>query len=151
MSEMLADEVFDIEETRADRPITFEDYERQVQEILEAERAELLVTQAIMNAPPGAEDIALPSRVENRGNVDSVFDELAILEMDEDTDQGTRGNDRNNNNNNCDDEVQFQDDMIANATVSPDLVVDVISGETAGADELNGSGDRIVESNNDEN
>ena len=150
MSEMLADEVFDIEETRADRPITFEDYERQVQEILEAERAELLVTQAIMNAPPGAEDIALPSRVENRGNVDSVFDELAILEMDEDTDQGTRGNDRNNNIN-CDDEVQFQDDMIANATVSPDLVVDVISGETTGADELNGSGDRIVESNNDEN
>ena len=68
LSEVLADEVDDAEKSIADYPVTFEDYEKQVQEILEAERAELLETEAIMNAPPGAEDIIFPQTDDDRGN-----------------------------------------------------------------------------------
>lgn len=38
-------------------PITFEDYTRKAQDILDAERNELLETEAILNAPPGAHHI----------------------------------------------------------------------------------------------
>ena len=91
LSEMLADEVYGSEELPAEHPFTYEDYEKQVQEILEAEREELLETEAIMNAPPGAQDISVPEI--NDGNDEKtpqeVADDLAVLEMDAEMESDT--------------------------------------------------------------
>jgi len=91
LSEMLADEVYGSEELPAEHPFTYEDYEKQVQEILEAEREELLETEAIMNAPPGAQDISVPEI--NDGNdkktPQEVADDLAVLEMDAEMENDT--------------------------------------------------------------
>lgn len=43
-----------------DQSFSYTDYEKQVKEILEAEKEELLETQAILNAPPGADGIEAP-------------------------------------------------------------------------------------------
>lgn len=62
LSQMLADEVY--EEASEPRPpmepLTFEDYTRQVAEVLEAEQEELRETAAILNAPPGADMVEDP-------------------------------------------------------------------------------------------
>lgn len=60
ISQLLADEVWseELEELATD-PITYDDYTRQVKEILEAEKEELLETAAILSAPPGADSVAV--------------------------------------------------------------------------------------------
>jgi hypothetical protein len=60
ISQLLADEVWSEElEALATSPITYDDYTRQVKEILEAEKEELLETAAILSAPPGADSVAV--------------------------------------------------------------------------------------------
>lgn len=145
LSEMLADEVYGTEEEPpSDRPIMFEDYEKQVQEILEAERAELLETEAIMNAPPGAEDIALPG-IDDEDAGDDAYDELAILEMDEELEQEVNmldASDRSVGNE------SFQDEVATNtAKFSSESLEAHHSDETALLDEPNGSGDSHSVSN----
>lgn len=90
LSEMLAEEVYDTEKSPSDSSaLTFKDYEAQVQEILEAEREELLETEAIMNAPPGADNTAELEKVaelekDDNTSLKTADDELAVLEMDAD-------------------------------------------------------------------
>jgi hypothetical protein len=56
LSQLLADEEWEEElEPVVSEPITFQDYTNQVAEILEAEQEERLETEAILNAPPGAD------------------------------------------------------------------------------------------------
>lgn len=60
ISQILADEMWSEElEAQATEPITYEDYTRQVREILDAEKEELLETAAILSAPPGADSVAV--------------------------------------------------------------------------------------------
>ena len=88
LSQMLADEVWEEEsepEEEATKPFTFEDYERQVQELLNAEKEELIETAAILNARPGADGIEAPEMENESGlftNITRAEDELAVLEMD---------------------------------------------------------------------
>lgn len=62
LSQLLADEVWEeeLEPVVMMEPVTFEDYTKQVAEILEAEQEERLETEAIMNAAPGADMLDLP-------------------------------------------------------------------------------------------
>jgi hypothetical protein len=66
--------------------LTFEDFTRQADDILQAERAELLETQAILNAPPGANSLDVPKMVEPSplmaANTTDPNDDLGVLEMD---------------------------------------------------------------------
>ena len=85
MSQMLADEVWREEKESLQEPYNFEDYEKQVEEILRVEREELLETQAILNAPPGANYLDLPGQEEDSlslTNTTEPQDDLSILEMD---------------------------------------------------------------------
>jgi len=88
LSQILADEVWDEEiekEEEMNEPFTFEDYEKQVQELLNAEKEELIETAAILNARPGADGIEAPEQ-ENEPeaflNATTVDDDLSVLEMD---------------------------------------------------------------------
>jgi hypothetical protein len=88
LSQILADEVWTVEAEppSIEQPFTYANYEKQVQEILEAEREELLETQAIMNARPGADVIEVPEKDRDSGlramNRTDTEDDLAVLEMD---------------------------------------------------------------------
>jgi hypothetical protein len=69
LSQLLADEVWDYGDSNVDnikRPVTYEDYVKQVQQILETEKKELIETEAILNAPPGADSVAA---LENESDV----------------------------------------------------------------------------------
>jgi len=146
LSEMLADEVYGTEEPPSDRPIMFEDYEKQVQEILEAERAEMLETEAIMNAPPGAEAIALPGRDDE--DAGDSYDELAILEMDEELEEEVNLLDASDNSVGNE---SFREERVAtSATSASESVEELHTDETTFIDEPNGSGDSHVESNDNE-
>jgi len=152
LSELLADEVYSTEEVLFDNPITFEDYQKQVQEILEAEREELLETEAIMNAPPGAEDIAFPGRDGEKPleAIDVAEDDLAILEMDNDleNDSGLTGAaglvdglDESTRRTLVDTEGEVvAADGTVNGTASL-VTVDDETGTEFVSDELNGSGE----------
>jgi hypothetical protein len=60
ISQILADEVWsEAFEAQAEESITYDDYARQVREILDAEKEEMLETAAILSAPPGADSVAV--------------------------------------------------------------------------------------------
>lgn len=96
-SEIIVEDLFpeslslipDLDIIPSDRPaiVTVADLEKQVQEILEAEKAEMLETQAILNAPPAADGIEVLEE-ENKDsllrslNATNSESDLAILEMD---------------------------------------------------------------------
>ena len=65
LSQFLADEVWGEEDARLPtEPSTRDDYSRQVREILQAEKEELLETAAILSAPPGADSVVVADREE---------------------------------------------------------------------------------------
>ena len=115
--------------------------------IIEADQAELLETQAIINAPPGAEDIALPPREDDRGNDGNVFDELAILEMDEDSEQGN-ATDSNKTGGSADDNDDTEGALPAPAEI---LSIKDLSDDRTWVDEPNGWGEHGIDSKNHEN
>jgi hypothetical protein len=85
MSQLLADEVWEEElEPVVMEPVTFQDYTKQVAEILEAEQEERLETEAIMNAPPGADMLELPDEEEETwlvaANSTEMVDGIAEME-----------------------------------------------------------------------
>ena len=89
MSQMLADEEWEDDEQTMEspEPFDFEDYKKQVEEILRAEQEELLETQAILNAPPGANSLDVPHQEDEPDlilatNTTDPQDDLAVLEMD---------------------------------------------------------------------
>lgn len=89
LSQILADEDWATEEEpppSIEHPFTFADYEKQVQDILEAEKKELLETQAILNARPGADGIEVLEKerkvVLKVMNSTDAEDDLAVLERD---------------------------------------------------------------------
>jgi hypothetical protein len=89
LSQMLADEEWgdEAEFPLAEQPITFKDYEKQVADILEEEKKELLETEAIMNAPPAAQSVEIPEEegddtVPATNTTTVADDDLAALEMD---------------------------------------------------------------------
>lgn len=88
MSQMLANEIWaEPFEAKPVEPVTFEDYSKQVQDILELEKKEMLETAAILNAPPAADSVEVPEK-ERKGaplqnvNATDTEDDLAALEMD---------------------------------------------------------------------
>jgi hypothetical protein len=93
LSQILADETY-VEDFEPDEietttlPVSYEEYTKQVAEILVAEQEELLETAAILNAPPAADTVDLgdgdgTSHIKAANATD--YDELAVLEMDEST------------------------------------------------------------------
>ena len=73
------------QEEEAAKPFTFEDYERQVQALMNAKKEDLLETAEILNARPGADGIEEPEMENESGlftNITRAEDELAVLEMD---------------------------------------------------------------------
>lgn len=91
MSQILADEVWPEElptETEPIlNPVTFEDYKKQIAEILEAEKEEMVETEAILNAPAFAESLAgfddnKSVKLKAMNETKKSTDDLAILEMD---------------------------------------------------------------------
>lgn len=89
LSQILADEVWDeeIADASIQEPINIDDYMRQANEIMAEKQEELLETEAIMNAPPGADMLEVPDMDDTiklvAANVtDQNEDELAALEMD---------------------------------------------------------------------
>ena len=95
LSQILADEVWDyVDPPEQTDPITLEDYTKKVVEILEAAEDEILETEAILRAPPGAdyfiekeddaEDRVLQALNETMGIDPADDDDLEALEMDMD-------------------------------------------------------------------
>ena len=77
------DEQFDFDSKAP--PFSYEDYNLQIAEILEAEQDELLETQAILNAPPAAESVRISIGDEEKKSKlanATTYDELAVFEMD---------------------------------------------------------------------
>ena len=104
LSQELAEEVWE-EEDVVESPveaITFEDYTKQVKEILDMEKEEMLETAAIMNAPPGADSVEIlendyKENLVQGVNATSSKEDLAVLEMDEPLDEhGAIKDDREN-------------------------------------------------------
>lgn len=61
---------------------TFEDYERQIQEILNIEKEELLETEAILNARPGA-DLEFPGKEDHReSTIGNATEVLGVVDND---------------------------------------------------------------------
>ena len=66
LSQILADEVWDyVEPPEQETPITLEDYTKKVVEILEAAEDEILETEAILRAPPGADSVTVIEKEED--------------------------------------------------------------------------------------
>lgn len=90
LSEMLADEHWDDEESAEDaEPISFEDFAKQVEDLREAAMEEKLEAEAILQAPPGADswddphyDRKKKDNAESSSNKSEVDDSLEALEMD---------------------------------------------------------------------
>jgi hypothetical protein len=124
-----------------DQPLTIVagDYETQVQEILEAEKAELLETQAILNAPPAAEGIEVPE--EDKSSLVKVMnstdceDDIAVLEMDA-PDSPLK-----------DSEANAEDANRDSGTESIELVSDAANDKTVAAAPLIGEsrGDQLID------
>lgn len=121
LSQILADEVWEEElknsQDEEEKPFTFEDYERQVQELLNAEKEELLETAAIMNARPGADEIEAPhleTEITESSNMTVASDDLSVLEMDAPLESTVISEDENI----MEEDLISSDDAIAtNATV----------------------------------
>ena len=90
LSQILADETWDEaleKEDELEKSVSFEEYTQQIADILEAEKEEMLETEAILNAPSFAEFVGTSDDEENSGSVEvtnSTIDEedLSVFEMD---------------------------------------------------------------------
>jgi hypothetical protein len=92
LSQMLANEEW-VESTAGDElkdraeSMTFDSYVEQVKQILKAEKEEMLETEAILRAPPAADNVDVPEKDKSSllraVNATDGEDDLTVLEMDE--------------------------------------------------------------------
>lgn len=88
LSQILADEVWleEANEEELEATVSFEEYEQQIADILEAEKEEQLETEAILNAPSFAEFVGTSDDDETqkslKANNATFEDDLSVFEMD---------------------------------------------------------------------
>ena len=86
LSQILAEEVWDyVEPPKKDETmVTLEDYTKKVVEILEAAEDEILETEAILNAPPGADYVTLSQKEDAQQRVLQALNETAGIDLTQD-------------------------------------------------------------------